>query len=172
METDNKDNQHDIIYALRTAQQHHVQLGLMADNKANIILGSFLIFITVTQSLLEKNMDLNIPIWTLTAFYSLSAIFALLVIMPRFREKKVLKGETPSNLLFFGSFSRMSIDEYVSSLSAKLTDDQSAREMMMRDIYLIGQVLQKKYTNLRLSYSLLAVGVGMSLLSYVVINIK
>ncbi|HHJ35784.1 MAG TPA: hypothetical protein ENJ87_08450, partial [Gammaproteobacteria bacterium] len=46
--------QGDVIYVLRTTQQHHVMLGMMADQKANIILGAFLIFITVTQSVLEK----------------------------------------------------------------------------------------------------------------------
>ncbi|MCK4834424.1 MAG: hypothetical protein KAT12_06590, partial [Gammaproteobacteria bacterium] len=30
--------QGDVIYVLRTAQQHHVMLGMIADQKANIIL--------------------------------------------------------------------------------------------------------------------------------------
>ena len=39
-----KEDQHDIIYAVRTAQQHQVQLSLMADQKANILIGFSLIF--------------------------------------------------------------------------------------------------------------------------------
>ena len=34
--------QGDVIYALRTAQQHHVMLGMIADQKANIVRGAFL----------------------------------------------------------------------------------------------------------------------------------
>ncbi len=92
--------QDDIIHVLRTTQQHHVTLGMMADQKANIILGAFLIFITVTQSVLEKYNMYNIPIWTLSAFFTVSAIFALLVIAPRFRSINP-KSARPSNLLFF-----------------------------------------------------------------------
>jgi len=163
-------NQHDIIYALRTAQQHHVQLSLIADQKANIILGSFLVFITVTQGILEKNDQLSIPIWTLTVAYTLSAFFALMVITPRFREKKAKPDSKPGNLLFFGSFSVLSQDEYVKTLSNKLQNNQDAREMLMKDIYQIGQVLQKKYSNLRFSYSSLAIGVIASFVAFTTVQ--
>ena len=33
-----------------------------------------------------------------------------------------------------------------------MQSNQNAHEMLMRDIYHIGQVLSKKYTNLRLNY--------------------
>jgi hypothetical protein len=42
--------QGDVIYVLRTAQQHHAMLGMIADQKANILLGAFFIYITVTQT--------------------------------------------------------------------------------------------------------------------------
>jgi len=163
-------NQHDIIYVLRTSQQHHVQLSLIADQKANIILGSFLVFITVTQGILESNEQLSVPIWTLTVAYTLSAFFALMVITPRFREKKIKPGAKPGNLLFFGSFSVLSQDEYIETLSNSLQNNQDAREMLMKDTYQIGQVLQKKYTNLRLSYSSLALGVLASFVSFSVVQ--
>lgn len=107
-ETTPKQDQHDIIYALRTAQQHHVQLTMMADQKANIILGAFLIFITLSQKIVDKADLTYIPILVFSAFFTLSALFALLVIKPRFREKKAAPNSAPGNLLFFGSFTRLS----------------------------------------------------------------
>jgi hypothetical protein len=164
-------NQHDIIYALRTAQQHHVQLSQIADQKANIILGSFLVFITITQGILKNNMQCALPIWLLTIAYSISAIFALMVITPRFREKRVSPDSKPGNLLFFGSFARLSQDDYINMLNSKLQTNHQAREMLMKDIYQIGKVLQKKYTNLRLSYFPLALGIVASLIAFGVVQL-
>ncbi|MCK4742250.1 MAG: hypothetical protein KAT25_00370 [Sulfuriflexus sp.] len=160
------EDKHDIIYVLRTSQQHHVMLGMIADQKANIILGSYLIFITVTQGILDKNELLNIPIWMLTIAYTLAAIFSLLVITPRFRDKKSESGVKYGNLLFFGGFAKLSQDEFITELSSKLQSNQAAHEMLMQDIYQIGQVLNKKYTNLRFSYGILAFGVFVSFVAF------
>ncbi|MGB5397530.1 MAG: Pycsar system effector family protein [Gammaproteobacteria bacterium] len=164
-------HQVDVIQVLRTAQQHHVQLGLIADQKANIVLGSFLVFITVTQSILKTNENLSVPIWVLTIGYTIAAIFALLVIAPRFRDKKVSKGTPPANLMFFGSFSRLTQDQYLEQMTANLATNADAREMMIKDIYQIGQVLQKKYRNLRLSYTCLAGGIVASMIAFSVTSL-
>ena len=163
--------QGDVIYVLRTTQQHHVMLGMMADQKANIILGAFLIFITVTQSVLEKYNMYNTPIWTLSAFFTLSAIFALLVIAPRFRSINP-KSARPSNLLFFGSFSILSQDEYIQTMKDNLQNNEQARSLIMKDIYQIGKVLDKKYTNLRFSYISLGLGIITSTMVFATLNLN
>jgi len=163
--------QGDVIYVLRTTQQHHVMLGMMADQKANIILGAFLIFITVTQSVLEKYNMYNAPIWTLSAFFTLSAIFALLVIAPRFRSINP-KSARPSNLLFFGSFSKLGQDEYIQTMKDNLQNNEQARALILKDIYQIGMVLDKKYSNLRLSYISLGLGIITSTIVFAVLHLK
>ena len=163
--------QGDVIYVLRTAQQHHVMLGMIADQKANIILGAFLIFITVTQAMLENHSQYSIAMWILSAFFSMSAIFALLVITPRFRNPKPASGK-PVNLLFFESFSVLDQDEYVSALKDSLQDNEQARTLIIRDIYQIGKVLDKKYVNLRLSYLSLATGIIASAISFSILHLN
>jgi len=162
--------QGDVIYVLRTTQQHHVMLGMIADQKANIILGAFLIFITVTQSVLENHNQYGTSIWILSAFFTLSAIFALLVIAPRFRSLNP-KTARPSNLLFFGSFSVMDQSDYVDALKENLQNNDQARNLIMKDIYQIGMVLDKKYTNLKLSYISLGIGIIASAISLTVIQL-
>lgn len=157
--------QGDVIYVLRTAQQHHVMLGMIADQKANIVLGAFFIFLTVTQTILKNNNQYDIPIFILSVFFTLSAIFALLVITPRFRNPK-LKSGIPTNLLFFGSFATLGQDEFVNSLKDELQNNDQARTLIMRDIYQIGKVLDKKYVNLRLSYMSLGTGIIASAISF------
>lgn len=162
--------QGDVIYVLRTTQQHHVMLGMIADQKANIILGAFLIFITVTQSILENYNMYDAPIWVLSAFFTLSALFALLVIAPRFRNISP-KSTRPSNLLFFGSFSAMDQDEYIETLKNNLQNNEQARSLIMKDIYQIGMVLDKKYANLKLSYLSLGIGISTSALVFAAVNL-
>lgn len=162
--------QADIIHVLRTSQQHHVTLGMIADQKANIILGAFLIFVTVTQKMPDLGGNLDIPIWSMTAFFTLSALFALNVIVPRVRKKKQ---KTKSyNPLFFGSFTDMEQQEYVDMLSSRLTNNKEARELIMQDIYQIGQVLDKKYRNLRYSYGSLSVGIVSSAIAFGAVHLS
>ncbi len=160
--------QGDVIYVLRTTQQHHVMLGMIADQKANIVLGAFLIFLTVTQKMPDQSANFDLSLWILTGFFTLSALFALMVIAPRFRNK--LQKSNAGNLLFFGSFADMEQDEYIKQLNSQLQDNKQARHMIMNDIYQIGQVLNKKYKNLRLSYASLALGIISSVLTFTVQN--
>ena len=162
------DRQGDVIYVLRTTQQHHVMLGMIADRKANIILGAFLIFITVTQKMADNN-GLELPLWVLTGFFTLSALFALLVIAPRFRNTTKKPGA--GNLLFFGTFAGMGQEEYIEQLNSQLQDNEQARQLIMKDIYQIGQVLDKKYKNLRYSYASLALGITASVLAFAMQNL-
>ncbi len=159
----NRPYQGDVIHVLRTTQQHHVMLGMIADQKANIILGAFLIFITVSQSMLETQHQLMAPVMLLSAFFTVSAIFALLVITPRFRNPKPASsdptGEQAHNLLFFGYFSQMPQQEFITLINDTLTTNEEARLMIMKDIYQIGKVLNKKYSNLRYSYLSLGAGI-------------
>lgn len=161
----------DVIYVLRTAQQHHVMLGMIADQKANIVLGAFLIFITVTQSMLEKDSQYSISMWILSAFFTAAAIFALLVITPRFRNPKPASGKL-SNLLFFGSFSALSQDEYLHALKDSLQNNDQAHTLIINDIYQIGKVLDKKYVNLRLSYMSLGTGIISSAIAFSIIRLS
>ena len=159
--------QGDVIYVLRTAQQHHVMLGMIADQKANIVLGAFFIFITVTQTMLNNHVLYEIPIWILSLFFTLSAVFALLVITPRFRNPGPRPHSgSPSNLLFFGSFATLTQDDYVDALKSELQNNDQARTLLIRDIYQIGKVLDKKYVNLRLSYLSLGTGIIASAISF------
>ena len=161
--------QGDVIYVLRTTQQHHVMLGMIADQKANIVLGTFLIFITVTQKMVDSSAGLELPLWILTGFFTLSALFALMVIAPRFRNGPKKPGA--GNLLFFGTFTAMKQDEYIEQLNSQLQDNEQARQLMMKDIYQIGQVLNKKYKNLRYSYASLALGITSSVFAFAIQNL-
>ena len=164
----------DIIHTLRTAQQHQVTLSMIADQKANIIIGFALIFFSVIQSqIFAREFTEKIYFWPLSALsltVFTSFFLAIMVVLPRF--KKGQRFDSPSqmpNPLFFGFFASFSQDEYTEYMMSTVTSNEVARELMIRDMYQIGAILKRKYELLRLSYLSLAVG---ALLSVVVLILK
>ena len=73
------------------------------------------------------------------------------------------------NLLFFGSFTRLSEAEFIEQLRAKVTNDHDALELMARDIYQNGQVLRrKKYRLLGWAYRVFLVGLTASFVTLII----
>jgi hypothetical protein len=158
----------DITHTLRTAQQHQVTLSLIADQKANIIIGFALIFFSVIQSQMfssefsQKVYFLPLAALAITVF--ISFFLAILVVLPRIKSSGFTKPADMPNPLFFGFFASFPEKEYSDYMMKTLNNNVAARELMIKDIYQIGAVLKKKYQLLRFSYMLLAVGALLSVL--------
>lgn len=151
------------IYVLRTTQQNQVQLNLMADQKANIIIGVSLIFFTIAQRQLvdglSENSLLLVPIVMLAVTMLASFFLAVLVVAPRFRPLCRRSARDLPNPLFFGYFPGSPEDDYIEFMQGQLDDLDRLREMFIRDIYQTGAVLRRKYRFLRFAYLFLATGV-------------
>lgn len=164
----------DIIHTLRTAQQHQVTLSMIADQKANIIIGFALIFFSVIQSQMFSDTFMDalyfFPLSALALTVFVSFVLALLVVLPRFKRGQVLdKPSQMPNPLFFGFFASFSQAEYTDYMMETVTSNEVARRLMVQDLYQIGVILKKKYELLRFSYLSLAIG---ALLSVVILIIK
>lgn len=157
-----------IDYMLRTAQQHHAQLSLMADQKANIMVAANTILVTVTLN----SFDFEAPIWalltlSLTSFLSLMA--AILAVYPSTQKgltnnNRQLKS---GNLLFFGTFSGLDFDDYMSQMADVMQQDGAVYEAMLKDLYQLGVYIKKtKYRYIRMSYRIFFVGLSLSLLLF------
>ncbi len=159
----------DGIYVLRTTQQNQVQLNLMADQKANIVIGVSLIFFTVAQRQLVQGMGENelliLPLIMLAVAMFGSFFLSVLVLAPKMRPTRSCKPEELSNPLFFGSFRGVGEDEFTEYLVEEVRDTDQSRRLLIRDIHQTGSVLHRKYKFLRLSYICLATGVVVSALS-------
>lgn len=160
---------HDVIYALRTAQQHQVQLSLIADQKANIIIGVTMIFLSAIQSQLFSD-DFNnkiyfLPLIVLSVMISISFFTAILVVLPRTSNQNFKAPEDMPNPLFFGHYASLDETIYSEYMLKTLNNNMTAREMLIKDIYQIGRILKKKYKLLKYSYMFLAVGVLIFVLS-------
>lgn len=154
----------DAIYALRTTQQHHVQLSMMADHKANMLIGAtFIVFtLAIGQS---RTGELSVPLMILAIAAFASAALAAVAVMPSFAPRK----DGPANLLFFGGFNNLSEEEFVERLlNEEFQTQESVHRAMLRDIYQMGIVLgRKKFRFLGWAYRVFLFGLTLTFIAYV-----
>ncbi len=144
------------VHVLRTAQMIHLQLSQMADQKASILMGATFVIFTLVLGQARGGMP-PLPLAILGGFALLSAVFAVMVVMPAIGGGSGPK--PPLNLLFFGSFTQLSEADFVEGLRARLGEDHRALELMARDLYQNGQILsRKKYRLLGWAYRVLLLG--------------
>ncbi len=171
-----KDNRSErgIETMFRTTSTNHLRLSEIADSKANIMISVNSIMVSVLVSVLprriEENPYLIIPASLFLGTALLTIIFAVLATRPNvtqgtFNKEDILQKKT--NLLFFGNFHQMSLEDYDWGVNEMMRDSSFLYGSMTRDIYSLGKVLAKKYRLLRLAYNIFMVGFVASILGFV-----
>jgi len=147
-------------YLLRTTQQHHVTLSMMADQKANIMIAATSILLTFAFANF-KQQNLFWGFLALFVFCFISLILAILAVSPRFGQKREQKHDKLAfNPLFFGHFTKLSMDQYYDEMEKIMSTDQATYQAQVKDIYEIGTTLQHhKYRYLSLSYRFFLIGI-------------
>ncbi|XZF16365.1 Pycsar system effector family protein [Chitinophagaceae bacterium MMS25-I14] len=158
----------------RTTSTNHLRLSEMADNKAHIMITVNSIIVSALVSILFRKLEnephLIIPsILTMTTSL-VSMIFAILVTRPNvtqgtFTKEDINKRRT--NLLFFGNFYRMNLEDYEWGITEMMNDSEFLYGSMTRDIHSLGKVLGRKYKLLRIAYNVFMFGFVISSLSFV-----
>lgn len=152
-----------ISYMLRTTQQHHVSLSIMADQKANIVIAASSILLTFSFANF-KQQNLFWGFLSLFVFSFLSLVTAILAVNPKFRaSNRSLRKDVNFNPLFFGHFTSLSLEEYNKVMEEVMSSDPKTYETQVKDIYQIGMVLRKqKYRHLSISYRFFLAGIVIS----------
>ncbi|WP_375433787.1 Pycsar system effector family protein [uncultured Hymenobacter sp.] len=171
----------------RTMYSNHMKLSDMADKKANMMisLNAVLLSVIITylgakagtksgvlSPTIVNNPVLTIPIGLLLATALGSVVTAILCAQPDVTSFKWLK-KSPQiatnrrvNLLFFGNFSKLTLDSFHSGMNQIMSDKEALYTNMVTDIYYLGDVLTRKYRLLRISYSIFMVGLILTSLSF------
>lgn len=142
---------------IRQTRQHHVQLSAMADLKANMLLtmASLVITFSVPQVLDGRY---PMPMTVLIVCCLGTIILAAYASMPKSslrsrRGKPTERDPASFNILFFGDFVGLSLEEFETEMAEAMKDGNSAYEIQIREIYTLGVFLAKnKYRYLRLAY--------------------
>jgi predicted metal-dependent HD superfamily phosphohydrolase len=159
----------------RVTLNNHTRLSDIADSKANILLSVNAIIISVCLSVLvpkldtPKNTHLIIPTFLLLISSVLTIIFAILSTKPnvtktRFTQQDV--ADRKVNLLFFGNFEQMLFDDFQTSMKDLLKDRDYIYDSMIKDLYFLGKVLDRKYKLLSTTYKIFMAGIIISVLSF------
>ncbi len=149
----------------RTTYRTHVNLSSIADNKANIMLSINAIIVSISVSTLVPNFGdspkLIIPTLLLLFVCLASIVFATLSTMPKVTEGIFTREDIrqkKSNLLFFGNFYNMKMDDFHWGMMEMIKDSDFLYSSMTRDLYFLGKVLAKKYSYLRTCYRIFMYG--------------
>jgi hypothetical protein len=140
---------------LRTTQQHHVALSVMADTKANILITVSSIVLTLVLGKMEEP-TLRPAMLTLGGFILVALLLAVIAVLPKYRPLR-LDPDAPLpaqfNLLFFGHFAELPKERFLEEVADALKADGSVYRTMASDLYSMGYYLSRhKYFYLRLSY--------------------
>ncbi|WP_298740585.1 Pycsar system effector family protein [uncultured Chitinophaga sp.] len=159
----------------RTTSTNHIRLSSMADSKAHIMISTNAIIISILLSVLlrklEDNPNLIIPSFILLATSVVTIIYSVLATRPnitngRFTRDDIEKKRT--NLLFFGNFHGMTLEEYGWGMTEMMKDANFLYGSLIQDIYHLGVVLGQKYRLLRIAYNIFMWGLIISVLAFVV----
>lgn len=161
----------------RVTLRNHIKLSDIADTKANILLSVNAIIISIALSNLIPKLDnpsnsyLIIPTIIFLLFTVASIILSVLATRPNVTSGKFTKEDVRKkrvNLLFFGNFHKMSLDEFNWAMNEMLDDKEYIYSSLTKDLYFLGLVLQKKYQILRLTYTIFMIGIVVSVIAFAI----
>ena len=164
-----------ISTVFRIVAQSQNNLSQMADSKANILISvnaiilSFVIGTLFDQLLTDVN--LQIPVIFLVTVCVLTIVFGILATRPNvtsgtFTKEDIANKKT--NLLFFGNFHRMGLNDYDWAMTELLNDKNYLYASMIKDTYFLGIVLAKKYKYLRIAYNIFMYGLILAMIAFVI----
>jgi HD superfamily phosphodiesterase len=168
-----KNTERGIQTMFRTTSNNHFELSGLADSKANIMISVNAIILSITLTVLLGRIvyytQFIIPTVILIAVCLAAVIFAILATRPsvnsgKFSEEDIRNKKT--NLLFFGNFHQMKLEEYQWGMNEMLKDRDYLYNSMIKDIYFLGVVLAKKFKYLRISYTIFMWGLIIAVIAF------
>lgn len=170
-----KDPGRGIDTVFRITSNNNQRLSSQADSKAHIMIQVNSIIISVLLSLLlrkiEDHTNLAIPATILLVVNLATIIFSILATRPHIPPGTFSKqdlDEKKVNLLFFGNFYKMSLQEYAGGMLQMMDDRDFLYGSLIRDVYFQGIALGNKYRWLRLSYNVFMYGLIVSVLAFMI----
>ncbi|HET9502559.1 MAG TPA: Pycsar system effector family protein [Hymenobacter sp.] len=174
----------------RTMYSNHMKLSDMADKKAAmmiqlnaVILSVIITYFGAKSSSLAvtggtsfiRNPILAVPMGILLLTALCSVTSAILSAQPDVTSFKWLKRNPEIatnrrvNLLFFGQFTKLSLQHFQEGMRELMRQKDTLYNNMVTDVYYLGEVLDRKYKLLRVSYSIFMVGLILTALSFAIV---
>ena len=170
-----KEGDRSIATVFRIMAQNHSALSQMADSKANILISvNSIILSLLIGSLIDKldtATNLQIPMGVISIVCVTSIVFGILATRPNVSSGTFSRDDIAqkrANLLFFGNFHGMSLQDYNWGMTEMLGDKEYMNSSMIKDNYFLGVVLAKKYRYLRIAYNIFMYGLILAVIAFAV----
>jgi hypothetical protein len=161
----------------RVTLGNHTRLSGIADSKANILLSVNAIIISIALSSIipkldsPRNAHLVIPTFIMLMSSVITMIFAILSTRPKVTSGIFTREDVEAkkvNLMFFGNFYKMPLEDYNWAMNEMMKDRDYLYSTMIKDLYYLGLVLQRKYNLLRIAYNFFMVGIVITVISFII----
>ncbi|MDW3197335.1 MAG: DUF5706 domain-containing protein [Cytophagales bacterium] len=159
----------------RLTSKNHLELSSIADNKANIMISINTLILSIMISVLFRKLEeyphMVVPSIILTLVCLATIVIGIIATRPNiskgvFTRDNIRNKET--NLLFFGNFHSMKLEDYEWAMKEMLKDADYLYSSLIRDIYFLGKVLGTKYRMLRLAYTVFMFGFVASVIAFII----
>jgi predicted metal-dependent HD superfamily phosphohydrolase len=173
----NKSPERGIQTMFRVTMRNHLKLSDIADTKANILLSVNAIIISLILANLIPKLDnpsndyLVVPAAIFVVFSVISMIMSILATRPNVTSGEFTKEDVKNkkvNLLFFGNFHKMKLQDYEWAIQELIKDQEYVYTSLTKDLYFLGLVLNKKYKLLRWTYTIFMIGMILSVIVFFV----
>lgn len=159
--------------------RNQINLSSIADNKSNILISLNGIIISLGLVALTSKFQeipaIIVPTIIFIIFSLSTIILAILSTRPHISSGKFTRSDIKQrkvNMLFFGNFYNMELDEYEWAINEMINDDQYTYSAMAKDQYFLGKVLAKKYKLLRWAYNIFMVGLVVSVVAFLLVFLQ
>ena len=149
--------------------RNQINLSHIADNKSNILISLNGIIISLALATLvskfKQEPDIIVPTIIFILFSLSTIVLAVLSTRPNISSGKFTREDIKQkkvNLIFFGNFYNMALEEYEWAVAEMINDDPYLYSTLTKDQYSLGKVLAKKYHLLRWAYNVFMVGLVIS----------
>ncbi len=98
-------------------------------------------------------------------------IFSVLATRPKVTSGNFTREDIKNrkvNLLFFGNFHKIPLEDFKDGMKDMMNDRDYLYESLMKDLYYLGIVLDKKYKLLRYAYNIFMFGIILSVIAFIV----
>lgn len=161
----------------RTTSRNHYTLNQMVDRKANIMISVNAIILSLILSRIIGTIDTfcihNAPILLMLVTSVVSIIFAIIAITPvrshgEFTEQEIR--DKKGNLLYFGNYHNMAFREYNWGMLQMMNDSDYLYTSMIRDLYFLGQMLNRKHKQIRISLGVFMIGFVLTVIFFLIVS--
>ena len=167
----------------RVSYRNHINLSDIADKKANMMMSINTLILSAIIAIAGSGFAMvggqevayyrfGIPMAILLLTSLGSVIFAILSAKPNVTHNlasDIELKDRKSSILYFGNFTQMPLENYLSDMETLRGDNKLLYENMSMDIYYLGVVLKKKFRLLQFSYTIFMLGLILAVVSLILI---